>query len=130
MIRKATAVLFVILLGLYLPAAATSTCICVGPSVFGEMDDCCVETPACCEDENSQPCAGDPDCCVVIPSLPDGMEPQFTELPAPVAAPLPVLLPEEFVVAPLCDVPRSLLSSRAPPLPSTPVRITFGVWRL
>ena len=130
MIRKATAVLFVILLGLYLPAAATSTCICVGPPALGEIDSCCVEITTCCENGDAQPCAGDPDCCVVIPSLPDGMEPQFTELPTPVAAPLPVQLPEEFIAAPVCDAPRSLLPSRAPPPLSTPVRITFGVWRL
>ncbi|MGB6221457.1 hypothetical protein [Haloferula sp.] len=132
MIRKATSFLLLILLGLYLPAAATSVCLCLGPQTQAPDACPCVASTSCCEETETgmSSCCSDPDCCVVIPAMPDGMEPQLTLAPLPVAAPAPVSLHAELPPVPSSEL-RSPVSHRAPPpLRSAPIRIAYGVWRL
>lgn len=131
MIRKVSALFMFLLFGLYLPAAVTPVCLCIGPSVVAE-DSCCHEEASCCTEtaDGARICCDDPECCLHIAGLPDGMEPQPTSLPHPLAAPLPVIVPHEFVVEPVPTalIPRDRFEAAAPP--GDPVRIAFGVWRL
>lgn len=129
MIRKATASVLLLLLGLYLPASSMTMCVCLNPAALDEKAGCCQTSLDCGED--ADPCWGESDCCIVIPGLPDGMEPQLIQTPNPVSLPVPLILADEFVVRPVHEISRATLSNRAPPpLRGAPVRIAFGVWRL
>lgn len=131
MFRKATALALLLLLGLFLPAAAMPLCLCLGTSPLSEQS-CCEAAGSCCQDgdQDPLPCCGDPECCVVIDGMPDGMEPQPTQLPPPLVAPLPVIIPEAFVVEPIsCSQPLPDQPRTCHP-PRDPARIAFGVWRL
>lgn len=133
MIRKTTAFLLTILLGLYLPAAATSVCFCLGSGDQSKTAACCEELTTCCEEhqKKAQSCCEDPDCCLIIPALPDGMEPQLAQAPLPVSLPALIMVNEQLQPAPSIEAPRSLISHPAPPPPpGAPIRIAFGVWRL
>lgn len=133
MFRKATAIVLVLLLGLYLPAAATSACLCLEPVDQPGLESCCDQKPTCCGDSaaNDKSCCEDSTCCVVIPALPDGMEPLLTFAPLPVSLPAPAIL-----ACPLAAPPTPALAYEAvypeasPPPPGAPSRIAFGVWRL
>ena len=129
MIRKATTYLLLFLLGLYLPAASMTVCVCLNAADPCETASCCSSTSDCGEDPD--PCCGDSDCCITVPSLPDGMEPQLIHAPDPVALPAPLILEGEFVVFPARNFSRTALPNRAPPPPpGAPIRIALGVWRL
>lgn len=132
MIRKATAYVLLLLLGLYLPAASMTVCVCMEPTL-DEKESCCAEVPACCEDHeaDAKSCCEDTDCCIVIPGLPDGMEPQLIHAPNPLSLPAPLILSEEFVVLPARKLSSATLSNPTPPPPpGAPIRIALGVWRL
>jgi hypothetical protein len=131
MIRKATALALLLLFGLYLPAAAMPVCLCIGPAASIE-ESCCADAGSCCGDqgEDGKSCCGDPECCIVIAGIPDGMEPQPTQLPLPLSAPLPTVIPEAFVPVPSLDSLVLTQRYETPPPPGDPIRIAFGVWRL
>lgn len=131
MIRKATALALLLLLGLYLPAAGMPVCLCIGPSTSLE-EPCCGETMTCCETsaDGQKSCCGDPDCCVVISGVPDGMEPQAAHVPLPLSAPLLIATVTAFEPEALATLRIPSPSSRTAPPPGDPVRIAFGVWRL
>lgn len=131
MLRQATALALLLLLGLFLPAAATPLCLCLSSSPFSEQS-CCGAADSCCKggDQDKAPCCGDPQCCVIINGMPDGVEAQSTQLPGPLVAPLPVLIAEPFVIEPLGDSQPLPDEFRTTHFPGDPVRIAFGVWRL
>ena len=131
MIRRVAALALLLLLGLYLPAAGMPVCLCIGTAASME-ESCCSEAGSCCEEPHSgcKSCCGDPECCVVISGIPDGMEPQAAQLPMPLVAPLPIILQEEFLVPNWTAVQPPLPLPRSLPPPGDPVRIAFGVWRL
>ena len=131
MIRKATALALLVLLGLYLPAAAMPVCLCLGPQSF-LADPCCQEEVNCCDSEaaDASDCCGDPECCVLVSGIPDGMEPQAQHLPPPLAAPLPVVTIVDFAVVPMAHQLALCRPSGCSPPTGDPVRIAFGVWRL
>ncbi|MFC7337541.1 hypothetical protein ACFQY0_10165 [Haloferula chungangensis] len=132
MIRKATAYVLLLLLGLYLPAASMSVHLCVKPT-SGDDLSCVIAAPDCCEEDHAdaKPCCEEQDCCIDLPSLPDGMEPQLIAAPAPVALPAPLLLADDFSLLPMREHWLATSSDRAPPLPpGAPIRIAHGVWRL
>lgn len=131
MIRKATALALLFLLGLYLPAVALPTCVCIGPVASIEAD-CGVEAETCCDshDAEASPCCGDPECCIVVIELPDGIEPQASEVPGPLTAPLPVVSELEVLTLPVLDGLVERHPDVVPPLPGDPIRIVYGVWRL
>jgi hypothetical protein len=132
MIRKATSYVLLLLLGLYLPAASMTVCVCM-KSALDEKQSCGAGVPACCENHEADatPCCEDPDCCIVVPGLPDGMEPQLIHAPNPVSLPAPLFLADEFVALPARGLSLATLSYRAPPPPpGAPIRIALGVWRL
>jgi len=129
MIRKASAYVLLLLLGLYLPVASMTVCVCLEPVDPDGVEDCCGVAVDCCQD--SDPCWGESECCILIPGLPNGMEPQLIHAPAPLSLPAPLILADEFVIFPKREFSRTALSNRAPPPPpGAPIRIALGVWRL
>ena len=129
MFRKATTVLLLIFLGLYMPVAGTSVCRCLGP----DAESCCAELSGCCDEGETgeDSCCGDPDCCVVLPVMPEGVEPQLSVVPASLSVPAQVVQTGDFLSlssrvtvvtpAPICA---------PPPWSGASIRIATGVWRL
>lgn len=131
MIRKVTALALLLLFGLYLPAGAAPLCLCIGHDALAE-ERCCEDSDSCCTDQanDADACCGDPECCLLVTGLREGMEPQTTQLPEPLSAPLPVVTFDALAIDPLPAVQTLPGLTEIPPPPGDPVRIAFGVWRL
>jgi len=131
MIRKATALALLFLLGLYMPAVALPACVCISPAASLEAS-CGTDAEACCDshEADASSCCGDPECCIVVIELPDGIEPKASEIPGPLTAPLPVVSELEIEDVPRFDghIERHPDATKAPP--GAPIRIAYGVWRL
>ncbi|MEM9235286.1 MAG: hypothetical protein AAGB14_00805 [Verrucomicrobiota bacterium] len=131
MIRKAIALLLFLILGLYAPVVALPLCLCGGNQPAVQDDGCCEEEPCSTETEAERtPCCSDPECCIVLTGMPDGMEPQVSATPVPVPAPVLIAL-SDALDASLAQAgdPRPRMADPPPPAEAC-ARIAFGVWRL
>ena len=129
MFNKIMATALVLLLGLFLPAAANPTCICLGPPALTLDSGCCDTEIDCCSEGEEHQCCGEPECCVLLPELPDGQEPTVLHAPIMVAVPLPLI---ETRLEPqlVRELSRTAKPLSRPPPPLGVAQHTFGVWRL